>query len=347
MASFTHYRVKTDEQTKIFTTEEEQEVFGDDASHSTSSAYLQKMMKQMQIKVIYLDEENIVFDLIGVDVSIANALRRILLAEVPTMAIETVYIQDNTSILQDEVLSHRLGLIPLKVDPRLFEDFQPGDEPTDLNTLVFKLDVQCEELPAEVRKEMLERGGADARPYPQGAYSRDLEWQPQGDQETTLGTAVGPVHGDIPIVNMKPGQKVRLEAHCHKGVGKDHTKFSPVATASYRLLPDIIIPQPLSGREAEQLVDICPMQVFDIEDTFAKVSRPRDCTMCRECIRKEGWEEKVQLRRVANHFIFTVESSGCLPPTEIVKMAIQVLKQKSLSKQALLNEYIMNDGMSS
>jgi DNA-directed RNA polymerases I and III subunit RPAC1 len=149
MANFTHYRVKTDEQTKILANTEECEGHRD---------FLTSMKEKMEIKIIYLDDETIVFDLIGVDVSIANSLRRILLAEVPTMAIETVYIQDNTSILQDEVLSHRLGLIPLKVDPRLFDDYHQGDEPTDLNTLVFKLDVLCEELPAEVRAEMLARG---------------------------------------------------------------------------------------------------------------------------------------------------------------------------------------------
>ena len=234
MANFTHYRIKTDEQTKILSNTEEYE---------KQRNFLHSMKEKMNMKIMYLDDETIVFDLMGIDVSIANSLRRILLAEVPTMAIETVYIQDNTSILQDEVLSHRLGLIPLKVDPRLFEDFHEGDEPTDLNTLVFKLDVLCEELPAEVKREMAERGGADARPYPQGAYSRDLEWQPQGEQLETLNPPAAPVVGDIPLVNLKPGQHVRLEAHCHKGTGKDHTKFSPVATASYRLLPGELISQ--------------------------------------------------------------------------------------------------------
>jgi DNA-directed RNA polymerases I and III subunit RPAC1 len=60
------------------------------------------------------------FDLVGVDASIANAFRRILIAEVPTMAIETVYVFQNTSVIQDEVLSHRLGLIPIKADPAKF-----------------------------------------------------------------------------------------------------------------------------------------------------------------------------------------------------------------------------------
>ncbi len=61
------------------------------------------------------------FDLIGVDASLANSFRRILLAEIPTMAIEKVYVYNNTSVIQDEVLAHRLGLIPLKANPNLFK----------------------------------------------------------------------------------------------------------------------------------------------------------------------------------------------------------------------------------
>lgn len=83
-----------------------------------------------------LTPSTIEFDLVGVDASIANALRRIMIAEVrltlrlfsvcrpncvhkvPTVAIEEVYVWNNTSIMQDEVLCHRLGLVPLRVDPR-------------------------------------------------------------------------------------------------------------------------------------------------------------------------------------------------------------------------------------
>ncbi|VDL64981.1 unnamed protein product [Nippostrongylus brasiliensis] len=60
------------------------------------------------------------FDLVNVEAPIANALRRVLLAEVPTMAFEKIYLYQNTSVIQDEVLCHRIGLLPLKVDPRKF-----------------------------------------------------------------------------------------------------------------------------------------------------------------------------------------------------------------------------------
>jgi DNA-directed RNA polymerase I and III subunit RPAC1 len=88
---------------------------------------------------------------------------------------------------------------------------------------------------------------------------------------------------------------------------------------------------------------MCPLQVFDIEDMggvqTAVAARPRDCTMCRECIRKEGWAEKVELRRQADHFIFSVESVGQLDPALIVKQSIAILKEKSLKFQDLIDEY--------
>ena len=60
--------------------------------------------------------------MLGIDASIANAFRRILISEIPTVAIETVYLHNNTSIVQDEVLAHRLGLIPIAVEPNDFKD---------------------------------------------------------------------------------------------------------------------------------------------------------------------------------------------------------------------------------
>lgn len=79
------------------------------------------MTQRLTLKTTLLTPRTIAFDLIGVDASIANALRRVMLAEVPTMAIEHVYIFNNTSIVHDEVLAHRMGLVPLNVDPELFE----------------------------------------------------------------------------------------------------------------------------------------------------------------------------------------------------------------------------------
>lgn len=86
--------------------------------------FLPYFKSHFKIDVISESDEELVFDMVGVDAAFANALRRILLAEVPSVAIEHVYIANNTSIVQDEILSHRLGLVPLNVDPRLIETLE-------------------------------------------------------------------------------------------------------------------------------------------------------------------------------------------------------------------------------
>lgn len=73
------------------------------------------------MEVVRYSQESMEFDLINVHSSLVNTFRRLVLSDVPSMAIEKVLVYNNTSIIQDEVLAHRLGLIPLKADPRLFD----------------------------------------------------------------------------------------------------------------------------------------------------------------------------------------------------------------------------------
>jgi len=77
---------------------------------------------------------------------------------------------------------------------------------------------------------------------------------------------VKPVHSDIVIAKMRPGQTIEMELLAVKGIGKEHAKWSPVCTASYRLLPEIVFKKEVKNELAEELVKKCPMDVFDIED---------------------------------------------------------------------------------
>ncbi|KAH9607188.1 hypothetical protein KSS87_021254 [Heliosperma pusillum] len=332
------------------------------ASLGVDNSSLDSFFKDFKVVVNRLTDDDIEFDMIGIDAALANAFRRILIAEVPTMAIEKVLIANNTSVIQDEVLAHRLGLIPLKVDPRLFSYKSEKDEPNEKNTIVFGLHARCKRgaqrltgitlLPFEVS--VIERKGFFVK-------SEELKWQPNGSmfpleiekkgsdstskpktytnfkssqdsQPEFSSDPICPKYPDITIARLSSRQEIELEAHAVKGVGKEHAKWSPVATAWYKMLPEVVLLQDVYDDKAETLIKKCPANVFDIEDTpagrKATAARPRACTLCRECIQEEGWAEYVALRRKKDHFIFTIESTGALPPEVLFTEAVKILEEK-------------------
>jgi len=326
--------------------------------------------------------------MINVDVSFANALRRIMISEVPTVAIENVYMWNNSSIIHDEVLSHRIGLVPLNIDPRYFDLFESNDEEsTDRNTVVFRLCVTCPRKKSEQKKErataeseaaaeagsdsvmgdehadsaaeqaaehfsMLKQNVMDVRgrPYTKNVYSSDLQWVPQGDQETRL-PALEPIHKDILLAKLRPGQVIELEAHGRVGVGKDHAKYSPVATASYRLMPHVELVQPVYDELAEEL-DIYEPGVFEIvpcdengHKSKAVVVNHYACTMSRNYMRNPYLKEAVKITRIPNHFIFNVEAVGMLPAAVIVAESLRVLKNKAEKLNSLLEDHLESAGL--
>jgi len=82
-------------------------------------------------------------ELVGIDAATANALRRIIIAEIPTMALHKVLMYQNTSVIPDELLVHRLGLIPISADPNDFESRTDNQELNAENSLKFELKVIC------------------------------------------------------------------------------------------------------------------------------------------------------------------------------------------------------------
>lgn len=295
--------------------------------------------------------------MVGVDASIANAFRRILLAEIPSLAIENVYIHNNTSVIQDEVLAHRLGLVPLKGAKeginwlRYFKapkegDPDSGSNPADYNTVVLSLNVECTKNPkASPDEEDPQKLYNNAH-----VYASDLVYHPVGRQESYFQEPDGliqPTNPEIMIAKLRPGQKIDLEMHCVKGIGADHAKFSPVATAAYRLLPDIKILRPILGDDAIKFANCFPKGVIGIEKVSAEeaakqgsgyeghenekkavVVDPFKDTVSRECLRYDEFKDKVKLGRVRDHFIFNIESTGQFDSDVLFLESVKVLKLK-------------------
>jgi len=300
---------------------------------------IEAFKQKLHVKVVKMDKDDMEFDVIGIDFSAANAFRRIMLAEVPSMAVDRVFIYNNTSVIQDEVLAHRLGLIPFKADHRLFEMHKKSTEKVkddedpmkvDQDTLVFRLQVKCKKNPKY--KSPADAGGDDSY-IDDKVYSKHIEWIPIQDQRNYYKPGnIGPVYDDILIAKLRPGQEIDVIMHCVKGIAKDHVKFQPVATASYRLLPKIVLKKHVTGEMAHRLKACFPKGVIKIDsvdgEDVARVANSRHDTCSREVLRHSDLKECVELTRVKDHFIFTVESVGALPPNVIFTEAVDILMQK-------------------
>lgn len=166
-----------------------------------------------------------------------------MIAEIPTMAIEKVEMWQNTSVIPDENLAHRLGLVPIAIDPRAFEFKQEGKPYNSENSIRFKLHVKCTKKVPGAPVILNNTEDEEKHFNHPNVYSGDLVWVPIGDQQARFereGIALPkPLHDDILIAKLRPGQEIEVEVICEKGIGKTHAKWSPVCTAYYRLMPVI------------------------------------------------------------------------------------------------------------
>jgi DNA-directed RNA polymerase I and III subunit RPAC1 len=304
---------------------------------------LTKFVKNLRIEMVRRTDRELEFDMIGINPSIANAFRRILISEVPTIAVDKVHIYNNTSIFQDDFLSHRLGLIPIKADPRFFEYKQEGEDETQQDTLVFELKVKCSKDPQASK----ETSNPDLLYLNRRVYTKHLKWIPLGTQKEMFAqNPITPVEDDILIAKLSPGQEIDVKLFCVKGIGRDHTKWSPVATASYRLLPKITLTQKVYDEQAEKLKACFSEGVIEVTEVTeeekaeaaeldteigsrkAVVVNPRLDSCSRNVFRFDDLKDTVELGLIKDHFIFSIESTGGLPPEVLMEESIEIMMRK-------------------
>ncbi len=161
----------------------------------------------VSIDVIESSPTRIRIRLKGIGRAYANALRRVAISQVPTMAIDDVVILENSSVMFDELVSHRLGLIPLK---------------TDLVRYNLPEDCDCKSALGCPKCRVLLVLDAEATDRVRTVNSGDLIAE---DPETK------PIVDNIPIVKLAPGQKIKLEAYARLGRGSEHAKWQPTSAS--------------------------------------------------------------------------------------------------------------------
>ncbi|KAI0181490.1 insert subdomain of RNA polymerase alpha subunit [Hypoxylon sp. FL1284] len=176
-----------------------------------------------KIQVSAADNIHVEFELSNVDLSMANSLRRIVQAEVPTIAVDLVEIEANTSVLADEFISHRLGLIPLdsrEIDQLNYSRDCDCDDHCGRCSVTLTLHAKC--TSDEVMK----------------VYARDLIVG-YDRPNSHIGNPVitDPDRLGSLICKLRKDQEIKLTCIAKKGIAKEHAKWSPTAAIGFEYDP--------------------------------------------------------------------------------------------------------------
>jgi len=250
----------------------------------------------MEIKVIEKKKDSLIFALKDANPSYANMLRKTIIDEVPVIAIEDVEIRKNSSVLYDEIIAHRLGLIPLK---------------TDLKNYVFPSECRCDGAgcaKCTVKLTLKAKG-------PCTVYASEMK---------SNDPAIKAVY-DIPIVKLLKNQELEFEATAILGKGKDHAKWIP-GIAYYKYKPEVeIIKNP---DDAEKYGNICPVGIIEVKNKKLTVNKTKmdSCHLCGNCV--ELLPECIKLNENDKEFIFYIESWGQLDTKQILTKAVELIDEQ-------------------
>jgi DNA-directed RNA polymerase subunit D len=154
------------------------------------------------LEIVSKDERKISIKLKGIPLQYANALRRLCLNGIPVFAIDTVDVIENSSVLPDEGLAHRLGLVPLKTDLSRFNEPAKCDCQSETGCSNCKVMLVLDSGDTDVSKAVLT------------------------DELTSEDDLVKPISDKIPIVQLAPGQRVKVECYARLGRGREHAKWN-------------------------------------------------------------------------------------------------------------------------
>lgn len=205
----------------------------------------------MKLKIIDKKKDSLFLEVNDVSKAFMNSFRRIILEDIPTMAIEDVEFYKNDSVLYDEVVAHRLGLVPLK---------------TDLSSYVLPKDCSCGGAGcARCQVSLtLSKKGVDVK-------ASDLQSQ---------DPAIVPVFKDMLLTKLSNTQAIELISYARLGTGAEHAKWAPGFTF-FRPKVDLDLK---NVKDTKTLDIICPKKVFK----DGKIVDSSKCDICGLCEEKAG-----------------------------------------------------------
>lgn len=248
----------------------------------------------VKLEVLSKDKQQVVFSLSETNAVLVNTLRRLILEVVPSMAIESVEFSKNSSVLYDEIIAHRLGLVVLK---------------TDLKSYNLLKDCKCKGegcARCQVSLTLKSKG-------PCTVYAEELE---------SKDPKIKPVHPKTIIAKLQKGQELEFIATARLGVGIEHAKWNP-ALVYYKHKPLIDI-DTKKNTNAEACAQSCPVKVFDVKNDQLVINKENHlkCHHCMACVDVAA-NNSVKVEKNPSEFVVYLESWGSLSPAEMVETAAE------------------------
>mmetsp|Transcript_16563 Transcript_16563/g.25729 ORF Transcript_16563/g.25729 Transcript_16563/m.25729 type:complete len:339 (+) Transcript_16563:2466-3482(+) len=270
-----------------------------------------------RIEINSKETNNCVIKIDNVPIPLLNSIRRLAIAETMSLAIEKVYFFDNSSIIPDEIIAHRLGLVPIRTIPDILDFFN-------------------DKLPSQKIILSLAKSVPIGHSKNFSIYSKNLKLKTYGLFLPMIkNNQINSIFRDILLLKLSPGQKIKCECHCKIGTGSQNCKFSPVAAVFYKICPKIKIVTEIRGNLATKIFKACPVRVFDnnYEKKSVKsrlvVTNPQFCTFCNNCLKfQDGGFDLIKIGRLKNRMTFVIESTGVNSAETLFFRALQLLVGK-------------------
>ncbi|WP_181691788.1 DNA-directed RNA polymerase subunit D [Natronomonas sp. LN261] len=250
------------------------------------------MSDQYDVTFIEQDERSAKFLVRGITPAFANGIRRAMIADVPTLSVDTVRVIENSSVMFDEQIALRLGLIPLTTP----DDYRPEE------TVTLAIDVEG----------------------PATAYSGDL---------VSSDAKVQPAEEHVPIIDLKEGQRLELEADAELGYGKDHAKHQGGVAVGYRHLQRVEL-----GDERGEFAEDDPEIIRGVIEDAGASETSRAAGDGGELVETASFDNdlgnrypdrNVSVEDVPNAFVFDVETDGSMSVDDLVLSAVESLRTRA------------------
>jgi len=264
-----------------------------------------RVTKFMKVDIKELKPKKAVIRIEDTSTYFVNSLRRIMLADLPKLAVENVVIYDNTSALFDEIVAHRLGLVPI---------------PTDLSLLNFKDECVCKGKGCPnctVRYTLSKEGEGPI-------YSGDLQ---PAEKSWTIK------EDKIPLVELYADQRLILELEAILGRGRDHAKWQPVQAPGYSMETTVEFDKKRID-DLDKFIKKLPKNLVEIKGDKLELKNPAQLSLLEYHIDKEN-ADFITMKRDPTKITFSFETDGALSAKDAIIESAKILqeKYKELGKQ--------------